>query len=92
MPVLFLLCFVLRYDVTFVDADITDTWGNTIKDGAVSWVDLPVGNKSYRTENYYSDGGLGQLFAFARSFINTVQPNNFPFGMLTPTVNLCSKK
>lgn len=77
----FLLCLVISYDVRYVNADITDEWGNTITDaGVVTWVDIPVGNKTYITVNEYDDGGLGQLFAFARSFINTVQPNDFPFG------------
>ena len=79
VPLVLLLCVIGRYDVTLVNADVTDEYGNKIENGIVTWVDIPVGNRTYVTVNSYDDGGLGQLFAFARSFINTVQPNDFPF-------------
>ena len=66
-----------------VQGVITDNYGNTVADdGTISWAPLPTGNKSYVTNSSYSDDGLGMLFAFARNFINTVQPNDFPFGKL----------
>ena len=64
-----------------VSAAFNDSNGNNVYDnGTVSWVSVPVGNAAYITENYYNDGGLGTLFGFSRSFINTVQPNDFPYG------------
>ena len=64
-----------------VQGVITDKYGNSVADGGtISWVSLPVGNRSFVTHVSYSDDGLRMLFAFARNFINTVQPNDFPFG------------
>ncbi|KAL4231265.1 hypothetical protein ACF0H5_008845 [Mactra antiquata] len=75
------ILLILAFNTQDSHAVINDTWGNSIADdGTITWVDIPVGNKTYVTENSYSDGGLGQIFAFARSFINTVQPNEFPYG------------
>lgn len=60
-------------------ATITDYFGNTVYDnGTIEWGPVPSGTK-YKTTNEYSDGGLGTLFAFARSFVNTIQPKPFPF-------------
>ena len=76
------VCF-LAVSVNQVQGVITDNYGNTVADdGTISWAPLPTGNKSYVTNSSYSDDGLGMLFAFARNFINTVQPNDFPFGKL----------
>lgn len=78
------LVFVLDSQcIDSVFASVNDKWGNEVFDnGTIAWVDIPVGNKSYVTTDFYDDGGLRQLFAFSRSFINTVQPNGFPFGKL----------
>lgn len=60
-------------------ATITDYFGNKVYDnGTIDWGPVPSGTK-YKTTNTYSDGGLGTLFAFARSFVNTIQPKPFPF-------------
>lgn len=60
-------------------ATITDYFGNKVYDnGTIEWGPVPSGTK-YKTTNTYSDGGLGTLFAFARSFVNTIQPKPFPF-------------
>ncbi|XP_053406462.1 prominin-1-A-like [Mercenaria mercenaria] len=83
-----LVYFVGNYQVKYVDASVTDKWGNHVADdGSVTWVDIPVGNKTYVTTNSYDDGGLGQIFAFSRSFINTVQPSNFPLDVLEKALN-----
>ena len=66
--------------IGYVEGVITDKYGNSVADdGTISWVALPVGNRSYVTSTSYSEDGLGMLFALARNFINTVQPNDFPF-------------
>ncbi|XP_052770796.1 prominin-1-A-like [Mya arenaria] len=83
-----LVCLLGTYDVTSANAVITDKWGNAVYDnGTVKFVDCPVGNKSYVTNTTYDDGGLGMIFAFARDFIDTVQPNDFPFGVLSEVIN-----
>lgn len=68
-------------DVDFVDpATLTDYFGNKAYDnGTIEWGPVPAGTK-YKTTNSYNDGGLGTLFSFARSFVNTIQPKPFPFG------------
>ena len=67
--------------VGYVEGVITDKYGNSVADdGTISWAALPVGNRSYVTNTSYSEDGLSMLFALARNFINTVQPNDFPFG------------
>lgn len=68
-------------------ATVTDYFGNEAYDnGTIKWAAVPAGTK-YKTTNDYSDGGLGTLFAFARSFINSIQPKPFPFGEFIPLVN-----
>ena len=76
-----LVTVILVIQCSPVSAVFNDSYGNTVYDnGTITWVPIPVGNKTYITENYYDDGGLGTLFGFSRSFINTVQPNEFPYG------------
>ncbi|XP_060086040.1 prominin-1-A-like [Ylistrum balloti] len=66
---------------------ITDTYGNTgWGNGTMTWGTGPMGI-AYKTVNTYSDDGLGLLFAFTRSFINTVQPNDFPFSLIKDVLN-----
>ena len=61
-------------------ATLSDTYGNIAYDnGTMVWGNVPAGT-AYKTSNSYDEAGLGMLFAFARSFINTIQPNPFPFG------------
>ncbi|XP_033756757.1 prominin-1-A-like [Pecten maximus] len=68
-------------------ATISDTYGNTAwGNGTVTWGSPPTGI-AYKTVNSYSDDGLGLLFAFTRSFINTVQPNDFPFSLIKDVLN-----
>lgn len=73
--------WLLVSDVNFVDpATLTDYFGNKAYDnGTIVWGSVPAGTK-YKTTNSYNDGGLGTLFSFARSFVNTIQPKPFPFG------------
>ena len=61
---------------------VSDTYGNVVYDnGTVVFVrPVPVGTGTYKTSTEYDDLGLGVLFAFARSFINTVMSDPFPFG------------
>ncbi|XP_060575132.1 prominin-1-A-like [Ruditapes philippinarum] len=83
-----LVYFVGNYHVIYTEAAVSDKWGNNIADdGTITWVDIPVGNLSYVTTNSYDDGGLGQVFAFSRSFINTVQPGGFPLDVLEKALN-----
>nr|XP_011434184.2 prominin-1-A [Crassostrea gigas] len=68
-------------------ATITDYFGNKVYDnGTIDWGPVPSGTK-YKTTNTYSDGGLGTLFAFARSFVNTIQPKPFPFSLIKKIMN-----
>uniref|UniRef100_K1PAP9 Prominin-1-A n=1 Tax=Magallana gigas TaxID=29159 RepID=K1PAP9_MAGGI len=68
-------------------ATITDYFGNKVYDnGTIEWGPVPSGTK-YKTTNTYSDGGLGTLFAFARSFVNTIQPKPFPFSLIKKIMN-----
>lgn len=58
---------------------ITDSYGNEAYDnGTISWGSVPSGIP-YKTTNNYDEGSLKYLFAFVRGFINTIQPNAFPF-------------
>ncbi|XP_076461507.1 prominin-1-A-like [Babylonia areolata] len=67
----------------------SDAHGNVVYDnGTVVFVrPFPVGNVVYKTSTDYDDLGLGILFAFARSFINTVQSEPFPFDILKGMMN-----
>ena len=71
---------------------VSDAYGNVVYDnGTVIFVrPLPVGTGSYKTSTEYDDLGLGVLFAFARSFINTVMSDPFPFGKwgASPLINI----
>ncbi|XP_062603983.1 prominin-1-A-like [Saccostrea cucullata] len=68
-------------------ATITDYFGNEAYDnGTILWASVPAGTK-YKTTNSYNDGGLGALFAFARSFINTIQSKPFPFDLIKKIMN-----
>ena len=60
-------------------ASITDTYGNVAYDnGTISWASPPSGIP-YKTTNVYDEGSLKMLFTYVRGFINTIQPNAFPF-------------
>ncbi|CAH1782883.1 unnamed protein product [Owenia fusiformis] len=64
-------------------ANYTDSNGNTIlENGTIIWGPLPAPSTPYKTNGTYDSGGLAMLFAFARSFVNTVQPNSLPFDMI----------
>ncbi|XP_048748079.2 prominin-1-A-like [Ostrea edulis] len=61
---------------------ITDSYGNEAYDnGTISWGSVPSGIP-YKTTNNYDEGSLKYLFAFVRGFINTIQPNAFPFTLI----------
>ena len=65
-------------DPAFTDPTLEDSNGNRADiNSQITWADLPEGT-SYSAGSGYNDGGLAPLFNFARSFINTVQPNAFP--------------
>jgi len=38
------------------------------------------GNRSYITNTTIEDDGLALIIGYAKNFIDTVQPNDFPFG------------
>lgn len=83
---IFVVLFFLSVAISpaWPGSTITDAYGNTAyTNGTVSWAGIPAGTP-YKTTTTYSDDGLKILFAFARSFINTVQPNDFPFGEFLP--------
>ncbi|OWF43854.1 prominin-1-A-like [Mizuhopecten yessoensis] len=66
---------------------ITDSYGNKAwGNGTITWGSVPTGI-AYKTVNSYSNDGLGLLFSFTRSFINTVQPNDFPFSLIKDVLN-----
>lgn len=74
-------------------ATITDTYGNVAYDnGTMSWADLPSGIP-YKTNNVYDEGSLKPLFSLVHGFINTIQPNAFPFCRyslsLSKVIKLC---
>ena len=83
-----LLALVVLCGIGLVSAAVTtDSYGNTVNaDKTITWVSPPV-NLTYQTTNSYSEDGLELLFSFARSFVNTVQPNAFPFGKLFAPAN-----
>ncbi|KAK3095696.1 hypothetical protein FSP39_017731 [Pinctada imbricata] len=86
-----IFCVCLLFLVPWVGegdgATISDAYGNTAYDnGTVVWGSVPAG-QAYQTVNTYDEGGLGTLFAFARSFVNTVQPNPFPFDLIKQVLN-----
>lgn len=59
---------------------VTDSYGNTANNASViHWAPLPSG-LPYETSLEYDDGGLTPLYNFAKHFVNTVQPNPFPYG------------
>uniref|UniRef100_K1PH12 Prominin-1-A n=1 Tax=Magallana gigas TaxID=29159 RepID=K1PH12_MAGGI len=68
-------------------ATITDTYGNVAYDnGTMSWADLPSGIP-YKTNNVYDEGSLKPLFSLVHGFINTIQPNAFPFSLIKQVLN-----
>lgn len=67
--------------------DVTDAAGNTANgDSNITWGPFPTGIP-YKTSTDYDDGGLAPWFDFARSFINTVQPNEIPIEIITDAAN-----
>ena len=65
----------------FAPEVVRDATGNRAnRDSVIRWSAPPRGG-GYRTENdaYHADG-LQALFDFANDFIDTVQPNDFPYG------------
>ncbi|XP_062603999.1 prominin-1-A-like [Saccostrea cucullata] len=68
-------------------ATITDSYGNEAFDnGTISWASVPAGIP-YKTTNSYDEGSLKTLFAFVHGFINTIQPNPFPFTLIKQVLN-----
>lgn len=65
------------------DIYMQDRYGNIVfNNRSMKYVrPIPVGKATYTTNLYYDAKGLGALYDSARSFVQDVQPNSFPFGM-----------
>lgn len=67
-------------DPVLANIQSPDSVGNSIDDhGNITWADIPQG-EPYKADAEYSDGGMGPLFDFSRSFINTCLQKGFPYG------------
>lgn len=67
-------------DPVLTPATITDKYGNKANSASnITWAPVPS-FKPYKTVLTYNDGGLAPLFNFARSFIDTAMPDDFPYG------------
>ena len=67
-------------DPVFSPETITDAHGNIADaDSNINWATLPE-NEPYKTSTKYNDGGLTPWYNFAKHFVSTVQPNEFPYG------------
>ena len=67
-------------DPVFLQETVSDSNGNSADaDSNINWAPLPE-NQPYKTNTEYDDGGLTPLYNFAKHFVSTVQPNEFPYG------------
>ena len=82
LSVTFLLAYLLPQPTTAQTIVAQDSHGNIVYDnGTIKFVrPIPIGTGTYKTKTDYDDKGLGILYAFARSFVNTAISKPFPFG------------
>ncbi|XP_046329611.2 prominin-1-like isoform X3 [Haliotis rufescens] len=74
-------------DPVLANIQSPDSVGNSIDDhGNITWADIPQG-EPYKADAEYSDGGMGPLFDFSRSFINTCLQKGFPYDLIEKIQN-----
>ncbi|XP_067657150.1 prominin-1-like [Haliotis asinina] len=82
-----LLTSAASQDPVLTNVQSPDSVGNSVDDyGNITWADIPQG-EPYKANAEYSDGGMGPLFDFARSFVNTCLQKGFPYDLIEKVMN-----
>ncbi|XP_064630373.1 prominin-1-like isoform X2 [Lineus longissimus] len=86
-PLVFILTFIaVAYGGTVTPAIVEDQKGNVADSSSnITWGPLPQG-KPYASNDPVDYGGLAPLYKMMKTFLDVVQPNEFPYDMIAKVI------